>query len=322
VVRAAVSNAPARAPLGGCIHAAPATMRGMQHGPGPRPFDVSGGFLIDLDPGAWLDWLGMPADGPIQSIESDIGTVLAEVDKVLRIEAPTPWLAHIELQASHDPDLPLRLLQYHALLLRRHGIPVETVVVLLRREADDPRLDGRFAQPGVIRDTTMSLNYGVIRLWEVPPQVLLEGGIGLVPLAPLGHVEPARVPAILRRMHERYSILAAPSVERELRAVSRFMLGLRYDEQQILQWIAQDMSWIRESSLYQIAVAEGREAGREVGRVEEARRLILRFGAERLGPPDPAAQQALERIDDLPTLERLIQGAFTAATWQELLASA
>lgn len=293
----------------------------MQSGPGPRPFDVSGGFLIDLDPRAWLDWLGLPVDGPIQSIESDVGTVLAEVDKVLRIEAPTPWLAHIELQATNDPDLPLRLVQYHALLLRRHQAPVETVVVLLRQDADDPRLDGRFVQPGVIRDATMALNYGVVRLWEIPAQNLLDGGIGLVPLAPLGRVEPARVPGLLRRMNERYSILAAPTVERELRAVSRFMLGLRYDEQQILKWIEQDMTWIRESSLYQIAVAEGREEGREEGRVEEARRLVLKFGEDRLGKPDSKALHALERIDDLAVLERLIRGTFTAATWRELLST-
>ena len=74
-------------------------------------------FLIELDPRAWLDWIGLPVEGPVHSIESDVGTVLAEVDKVLRVEASRPWLAHIELQANHDPDLPFRLLQYHALLL-------------------------------------------------------------------------------------------------------------------------------------------------------------------------------------------------------------
>lgn len=71
-------------------------MSPVQQGPGRRPFDISGSFLIELDPPAWLDWLGLPIDGPVQSIESHVGTVLAEVDKVLRIDAPAPWLAHIE----------------------------------------------------------------------------------------------------------------------------------------------------------------------------------------------------------------------------------
>src|SRR4051812_32344494 len=97
-----------------------AMLLAVQDGPGPRPYDVSVSYLIELDPQGWLDWLRLPADGPIKSIESDLGTVLAEVDKVLRIDAPRPWLAHIELQANRDPRLPSRLLQYHALLHHRH----------------------------------------------------------------------------------------------------------------------------------------------------------------------------------------------------------
>src|SRR6185369_16837808 len=106
----------------------------------------------------------------------------------------------------------------------------------------------------------------------------------------------------------------------ELRAVSRFMLGLRYDEQQILQWIAQDMSWIRESSLYQIAVAEGGEEGREIGHLEEARRLVLELGAERLGPPDKAVRTTIQGQGDHEELKRLLRNSFTVSSWQELLA--
>src|SRR5687767_14908708 len=170
-------------------------VRSMQQGSGPRPFDVSGSFLVELDPPGWLDWIGLPVEGPVQSIESDVGTVLAEVDKVLRIEAPRPWLAHIELQANHDPELPFRLLEYHALLLRRHKIRVETTVVLLRPSADDRELSGHFEQSGVVHDVTVSLRYRVLRLWEAPVDQLLSGSIGVVPLAPLGRVERAQVPS-------------------------------------------------------------------------------------------------------------------------------
>ena len=114
-------------------------------------------------------------------------------------------------------------------------------------------------------------------------------------------------------MDERYENEVTVSVARELRAASRFMLGLRYDEHQILEWITQDMSWLRESSLYQIAVAEGR--------VEEARRLVVELGAERLGPPAQAVVDAIERIDDHDELKRLIRRTFTASSWQELLAT-
>ena len=68
----------------------------MQSGSGPRPFDVSTGFLIELDAPAWLTWLGLPVTGDVRSIESDVGTVLAEVDKVLHVGGERPWLAHFE----------------------------------------------------------------------------------------------------------------------------------------------------------------------------------------------------------------------------------
>jgi hypothetical protein len=296
----------------------------VQQGPGPRPFDISGSYLVEFDPPGWLDWIGLPIDGPVHSIESDVGTVLAEVDKVLRIEAPRPWLAHIELQASHDPDLPYRLLEYHALLLRKHKIRVETTLILLRQSADGPELDGYFAQDGVVHETTATLHYRVVRLWDTPVEELLSSGLGVAMLAPLGKVEPDDVPAVMRRMDERASREVPPTRLKELRTATRFLLGLRYDRDQILAWM-QGMSWVRESSLWSIAVDEGiergLERGREEGRFVEARRLVLEWGAERLGPPDTTTRESVERIVDLERLERLIRRSFTAASWHELLAT-
>jgi hypothetical protein len=111
------------------------TLPPVQERGGPRPFDVSTRGLIEADPEGWLKWLGLPLNGRVRPVDSDISTVLATVDKVLRVEAASPWLAHVEIQAGHDPALPLRLLQYHALLLHRPQLPVSTTVVLLRRQA-------------------------------------------------------------------------------------------------------------------------------------------------------------------------------------------
>ena len=58
----------------------------MQQNRGPRPFDTTTRLLIDSDPAGWLRWSGLPVDGPVRPIESDVSTVLAEVDKVLRPE--------------------------------------------------------------------------------------------------------------------------------------------------------------------------------------------------------------------------------------------
>lgn len=292
----------------------------MQEGSGPRPFDVSTSYLIELNARAWLDWLRLPVDGPVHTIESDVGTVLAEVDKVVRVDAPSPWLAHIELQARRDPRLPSRLLQYYALLHYRHELSVESIVVLLRPPADGPEMSGVYAQHGRSGNLTVSFRFRVVRLWEQPVEELLNGGLSVLPLAPLASVEPADVPRIMQRINERFDREADPSRVGELRAATQFMLGLRYDEDQIREWL-QRMSWIRESSLYRVAVQEGREEGREEGRLAEARRLVLEFGAERLGRPAPEVVSTIERLDDLERLERMIRDSFSASSWEELLAA-
>jgi len=63
----------------------------VQQGAGPRPFDTTTRRLIESDPVGWLTWLGLPVDGPVAPLDSEVSTVLAEVDKVLEIDGPSPW---------------------------------------------------------------------------------------------------------------------------------------------------------------------------------------------------------------------------------------
>jgi hypothetical protein len=287
----------------------------MQSGTGPRPFDVTTGFLIELDARAWLDWLGLPVTGAVRSFETDVATVLAEVDKVLHVDGPSPWLAHFELQASHDPKLPLRMLQYHALLLSRHELPVETTVILLRSQADGTELTGLFEQQGAVGSRTIAFNYRVIRLWERPIAELLGGGLGVLPLAPLAAVSYDQLPDLLNLLDERFVRETDHGTAEDLRSATTLLLGLRYNQEQI-RGVVRRMSWLRESSVYQAIAAEEQA----VGRVAEARRLVLKLGAERLGAPTSDVQERVEQFTDVDELERLLSRLFTATTWQELLA--
>ena len=202
-------------------------LRGVQQGPGPRPYDVSTRSLIEADPAAWLAWVGLPANGLVEAIDSEVSTVLAEVDKALRIDGPSPYLAHFEFQASNDPRLPTRLLQYHALLLHRHELSVESTVILLRPLDDGPELSGRFEQRGVDGNVTVTFAYRVIRVWERPVDELLTGGLRILPLAPLADVELAQVPSIVRQIDDRFRREASPVEAGELRAATLLLLGLR-----------------------------------------------------------------------------------------------
>jgi predicted transposase YdaD len=289
---------------------------------GPRPFDASTRALIEGDPVGWLTWLGLPVDGPIQPIDSDISTVLAAVDKVLRVEAPSPWLAHVELQASRDPLLPVRLLQYHALLLHRHQIPVATTVVLLRRQARAAGLTGRFRQRGPTGEPTIAFNYHVVRLWERPVEELLTGGLGIVPLAPLAAVERGQLPDVLERLDQRFADeTPSPSAVDDLWAATLLLMGVRYDRSVILG-LGERVQRMRESVTYQIILEEGIEKGRAEGELSATRRLIEHLGSQRFGPPDADVAQRLARVHDLAALERASEAILTAGSWDDVLALA
>lgn len=300
----------------------------MQDGAGPRPYDVSVGHLIELDPEGWLDWIGLPADGPVESVETDVSTVLAEVDKVLLVRGPKPWLAHIEIQSSRDPHLPARLLQYFGLLhyknLERARIAarIETAVVLLRPEADGPELRGTYAPQGTSGPTNATMEFHVVRLWERPVEELLTGGIGVSPLAPLASLDRALLASIVSRVHERFRQETDPSTESELRNALLLLLSLRYDEDEVRAMMV-ELAQFRDTPVYRVIAEEGRKAGREEGREEgrlaEARRLLEELGAEKLGPPDEVTAATLARLDDVERLNGLLHRLLKVQTWQELL---
>lgn len=289
----------------------------MQERGGPRRYDVATRTLIDTDPEGWLTWVGLPVDGPVQTIDSEVSTVLAVVDKVLRVDAPSPWLAHLELQASRDRLLPVRLLQYHALLLHRHELPVATTVVLLRPEASGRELSGRFVQRGPRGEETVSFNYTVVRLWQRPVDELLTGSLGIAPLAPLGDVEPGQLPEILDRMDERFAQDAgSPSAIDDLWAATLLMMGVRYTKEQI-RGLGERVQRMRESVTYQMIIEEGIERGELQGH----REMLLDLGTTKFGPPDANVVAFIDRLSALNDLRRLGRRLLTAASWDELLAS-
>jgi len=283
----------------------------VQEGLGPRPYDAATRRLIESDPAGWLRWVGLPVDGPVRPLESNLSTVLTEVDKALRVEGPSPWLAHLEIQTGRDPELPSRMLQYHALLRHRDKVPVESTVVLLRREADGPELSRPYDLYGVTGQLTLTFRFRVVRVWERPVEELLSGSLGILPLAPIAAVPLAQVPDVIRELDRRYRRDASPEIARELWAATQVILGLRYDRgtaEQLLRGIR----GMRESSTYQAILEEGR--------IAQARQYVIDLGTEKFGPPDAATIALLARVENLDTLHQLLRIVLRTSTWQELLA--
>ena len=144
----------------------------------PKPFDTATKQLIERYPESWLQLSGVAAGGEVQVIDADLATVIAEADKVLRVDAPEPLIVHLEMQSSYSAGLSGRLLKYNVLLQDRHEAPVRSVVVLLRREADGPDMSGNLRRVLPGGEWYLDFRYNVIRLWQVPAEQLLAGGLG------------------------------------------------------------------------------------------------------------------------------------------------
>jgi hypothetical protein len=190
-------------------------------------FDVSMKELVWDDPVAWLQRLGIDVRGPVEVIDSDATALTASVDKVIRVGGPVePFLVNIEFQCSHDSQLTRTLWFRQAVLDHRHNLPVLTILVLQRKEANSPSLTGvyeRFLPDG---RPTNRYHYQVVRLWQEPADSFLNAGVELVPLAPLADVEEGQLPDLIRQMGERINALEQGRAAK-LWTASFLLMGLR-----------------------------------------------------------------------------------------------
>ncbi len=135
-----------------------------------KPFDVSAQELVWDGPAAWLDRLCIGPPGPVDLIDFDIIALTAAADKVIRVGGPAPYLVNLELQSSHQPDLVETLWFRQAALFHRHRLPVLTVLVLLRSEANSPSLTGSYEIWMPDGWLTNRYHYRVVRLWTEDPE--------------------------------------------------------------------------------------------------------------------------------------------------------
>jgi HEAT repeat protein len=134
--------------------------------------------------------------------------------------------------------------------------------------------------------------------------------LGLVPLAPLGDVPKAQLPAVIAQMKQRLDREATPSQAAQLWWAAGALMGLRYDDA-LIQTLLQGVTAMEESVFYQAVIRKGK--------IEEARKILLLQGRSRFGEPPPEAVAALDALTDVSRLEELGVRLLQATSWQELL---
>jgi hypothetical protein len=284
-----------------------------------KPYDPTLKALVETEPQSWPTLLGRPT-GPTAVIDADIATVSGAADKVLRVSAVPPYLLHLEFISGHDAaNLPPKLHVRNGLLGDRHGLRVRSAAILLRPEADSPQLTGVYEEGFPGEEAYLTFRYQAVRVWQLPPEPLLRGGLPLLALAPISAVTEPELPGIIRRMGQRLGGRRSRRQAPVVWAAAYILLGLRYSPA-LAEQLFRGVVSMKESSTYQAILEEGRREGQAEGAVAEAKKLLRVFGDRAFGPPNPTAAAAIERINDLTRLEELCDRLPTAGSWRELLA--
>jgi predicted transposase YdaD len=290
-----------------------------------KPYDATTRNLYAMNPAEWSAYLGhsVPDPGRVRLIDSNLSTIAAEVDRVIRLEDPIPWLWHIEFQAGRDLGLPVRSHFYSTLLHHHHGLPVRTSLILLREAAFGPDLTGiqELRYPG--GEVYDWFRYDVVKVWEQPVEPILAAGLTVLPLAPVARVEKARVPDILVAISERLEREATRNQAETLWDATGILMRLRYSKDEIDSFIrgvpamSLRIRGIEETPFYQDAFQKGEARGC----TEEARKILIRQGTKRFGPPSEQAKAQIAALADIDRLHDLVDRVLDAATWDELLTS-
>ena len=283
----------------------------------PMTFDATLKDLVRRHPEDFRAAFRLPKSESITVLNVDLSHVTAATDVVLAHGHPGHGLTDVNFQSGHDGRLIDRVLMYNAILRHREGLPVHSIVVLLRPEADAPLLTGRFKCVAQPRRGWLDFRYEVIRLWKVPARRLLRGGMGALPLALLGRF-PANVSVfegmthVRQRIEEKLSRAADPPEVAQVLMSSFLVSGLR------LPWdlaadLFQGVPTVRESSVYQGLLLEGE--------LNHARRTLLRLGRERFGGPPEEAVACINGLSDLQRLDRMSVRLLHVENWEDLLAT-
>jgi hypothetical protein len=282
-------------------------------------FDVSAKELVWDNPAAWLERFAIGPRGPVEVIDSDITTLTAAADKVLKVGGPDPYLVDLEPHSYHDASLTRKLWFRQVALDYRHDLPVLTVLVLLCKEANSPGLTGTYERQVPDGWLTNRYHYRVVRLWQENPEDYLSAEVGLVPLAPLTNVAEVDLPEVVRRMAGRINVEPRPRAAK-LWTATYLLMGVRYPDDVVNQ-LLEGIQTMRESSTYQAILREGRQEGRQEGRVEGEQKLLLRMGTKRFGKPNAATVAEIEAVRDIDRLENLGERILDPGIrdWDELL---
>lgn len=281
----------------------------------PLIFDATLKQIVGEHPADFDAALRLGGPEPTRALNVDLSTVTAATDVLLGHGDPLESATDLNFQTGPDENFDRRVALYNVLAHNQLRVPIHSVAVLLRPAADSPPVRGHLRYVGRPRRGRMSFKYEVVRMWKQPLRRFLRGGLGALPLAtlcrfPEGVTAAEAVADVVRRINERLMRETTPERARSLLAACYLLTGLRVSRQ-----VAEDV-FRRYTDMHDSTTVQGLL---DDGAILALRRLILRQGAIRFGPPSEATTARVNALKDLERLERWADRIATATSWEEVL---
>jgi hypothetical protein len=283
------------------------------------PFDSTLKSLVAARPGDFASVFGLPTDEVVRPVNVDLSTISAATDVALAYGKPIREIVDLNFQTGPDVTLPSRLHLYSAALHRLHRVPVRTLLVLLRSQANTSNLTGVHAYGA--GSSGVEFRYEVIRLWQVPVESILHAGLSALPLAtlcqmPAGEPLPDAMRNVVLEIQRRLGNEASHEEASRLLTASFILSGLR-TKNPVRNSIYRGVGVMNELTAYDEAVEEGEQRGKVI----QSHAILLRVGRKQFGPPDETTEVMLKSIQDLDHLNRLTDAILAVKSWSELLAT-
>jgi hypothetical protein len=99
-------------------------------------FDATLKDMVRVSPEGFLAAFDRPPTSPVKLLNVDISTVTALADLILGLGDPLMEIVQLDFQSSAAAWKHADVMAYHALIYGYYHVPVHTVIILLRPEAD------------------------------------------------------------------------------------------------------------------------------------------------------------------------------------------
>ncbi len=242
-----------------------------------KPYDQAFKYLAEQDAESLLIFLGYlrpdeQATITALPLELSISTIATDQTYLVR-NAAGESIVHPEAQIEWEENLITRMPDYDARLWMKYRLPVYSYVLLLTKKGVPKELPEALTVRAGTLEITVHVRF--VKIWEMSARrVAAMKRESLLPFVPL-------MAGSEKALEQSVKHLRAVKDEQRRRDLSLHFLmlgGLRYNQEDLLEMIVErgmiPIQKFRDSSFYQMILAEGKEEGKEEGIAETLLLLI------------------------------------------------